>query len=365
MNVEGKQYRTVWAERARGGVLLVRMIDQRALPHRFSIATMKTHRDTARAIAEMTVRGAPAIGVSGAYGLAQAAFEAPAGEGRSRYIEAAYELLRSTRPTAQDLFYMLDRVKDAIGEAAAGDEPESALNEAERLAEENADRCRRIGEHGKSLIEPGSHVLTHCNAGWLAAVDWGTALAPIYMAHRSGVKFSVFADETRPRLQGSNLTAWELGQEGIDYEIIADNAAGLLMSRSEVQLVITGADRVAANGDVANKIGTYEKALIAREHAVPFYVAAPASTFDLSCATGAEIPIEERDPDEVLYASGQSEKGDIVRVRLAPEGARARNPAFDVTPAALIAGLVTEHGIIAPNREAIARALGVESRRPA
>lgn len=354
MNVEGRHYRTIWAERA-GGTIVVKMIDQQALPHAFRVVDMPTHRETARAIREMTIRGAPAIGAAGAYGLAQAAAEAPRDERRAEYLRAAHELLRSTRPTAYDLFYALDRVHAAIEAADPAHQAEAALAEADRLADESAERCRRIGEHGAGLIERGMRVLTHCNAGWLACVDWGTALSPVYVAHREGRAPRVFADETRPRMQGANLTAWELGHENVECEIIADNAAGLLARRGEIQLVITGADRIAANGDAANKIGTYEKALIAKANKIPFYVAAPASTFDLDCPSGDAIPIEERDANEVLYTCGKNERGEMVRVRTAPEGARARNPAFDVTPAELITGLITEHGIIEPSIEAIRR----------
>jgi S-methyl-5-thioribose-1-phosphate isomerase len=366
MNVSGKPYRSVWVEpddRARvldgaTGGFTVRAIDQPLLPHRFEIADLKSHLDTARAIRDMTVRGAPAIGAAGAFGLAQAAAEAPRDGDRAEFIDRACALLRSTRPTAQDLFYALDRVKRSIDDATAETQAAAALAEARRLADESAERCRRIGEAGAALVERGMTVLTHCNAGWLACVDWGTALAPIYLAHRAGRAPRVMVDETRPRLQGANLTAWELGQEGVEYQIIADNAAGLLMRRGEVQLVITGADRIAANGDAANKIGTYEKALLAREHGVPFYVAAPASTFDPATPTGDDIPIEERSPEELLFAVGMDDSGRLRRVRLAPESAAARNPAFDVTPAALIAGFITERGILGATGAAIAGMLG-------
>ncbi len=357
MNVSGKHFETVWAEPREGG-LLVKMIEQRILPHRFEIAEMPTHSDTARAIREMVIRGAPAIGAAGAYGFAQAVAEAPLDERREKWLDAAHELLRSTRPTAFDLFYNLDKIREAIAGIAPKDQAERALAEAKRLAADSAERCRRIGEHGAKLIEKGMTILTHCNAGWLACVDWGTALSPIYHAHRAGRAPKVLADETRPRMQGANLTAWELGQEGVACEIIADNAAGWLMRRGEIQLVITGADRIAANGDAANKIGTYEKALLAREHGVPFYIAAPVSTFDLKCPSGDSIPIEERNADEVLYVCGKLESGEVARVRVAPEKARARNPAFDVTPAKLISGLITEHGVIAAEKSAIERAMG-------
>ena len=317
-------------------------INQPMLPHRFEVVRLATHRDTAEAIKAMVVRGAGAIGAAAAYGMAQVFIEAPPDEpARSAYIRAGYETLKNTRPTARDLFYAIDRV------SAAGDES-SAVSEADAIADEYVDAGRRIGEIGAELIKDGMTVLTHCNAGWLAFVDWGSALAPIYFAHRAGRKVSVIADETRPRCQGSRLTAWELQNEGVPVKVIADNAAGLLMRRRQIDLVITGADRIAANGDVANKIGTYEKALCARACGVPFYVAAPLSTFDAYCPDGDHIPIEQRGDDEVLYADGLSDSGEISRVRLAPEGVEAINFAFDITPAELIAGIITERGIIKP-----------------
>lgn len=364
MNVNGQACRTVWVDAdpedlgTRPAPFPVRMIEQRRLPHEFTIVELADHRETARAIREMIVRGAPAIGASAAYGLAQVYAEAPDGAGRKAWIAEGYELLRSSRPTAQDLFTMLEAVRGAVDALPERDQAAAALRAATRLADESAERCRRIGEHGAALIRPGARILTHCNAGWLACVDWGTALAPIYCAARKGLRPAVFADETRPRLQGANLTAWELGQEGIDYEIIADNAAGHLMRAGEVDLVITGADRIAMNGDAANKIGTYEKALLADRHGIPFYIAAPASTFDLNCPEGSAIPIEERGAEEVLYAWGRDDTGHMTRVRLAPDGARARNPAFDVTPAELIRGLITEHGIIAADADAIRGTFG-------
>ena len=327
---------------------VVKMINQPLLPHRFEIFDSPDHRETARSIRDMIVRGAPAIGATAAYGMAQVFLEAPAGTGRDEYIAAGYALLRATRPTAQNLFHALDRIRDAAIALPAARQAEAARAEAERFADEEVEACRRIGEHGAALIESGMRILTHCNAGWLACVDWGTALAPIYVAHRSGKKIAVFADETRPRCQGANLTAWELLQEGVPVEIIADNAAGHLMRRDEVQFAITGADRIAMNGDAANKIGTYEKALLAREHGIPFYIAAPLSTFDPACPDGDAIPIEERSADEVLHAYGWTDEGRFGRVRIGPAGVGARNPAFDVTPAALIKGLITERGIFTP-----------------
>ena len=353
MRVNGEETRTVWIEGRR-----VHMINQRLLPHRFEIVSLEDHRQTAEAIVDMTVRGAPAIGAAAAYGLVQVYHEAASSPDPDATIEDGYQRLRGTRPTAQNLFHALDRVRAAAEAAPSGREIEAATEEAERMVAEDVAACRRIGELGAPLIPDGARVLTHCNAGWLACVDWGTALAPIYAAHREGRGVRVFADETRPRGQGIALTAWELMQEGVPVEIIADNAAGLLMRRGEVQIVITGADRIAANGDAANKIGTYEKALLAKANGIPFYIAAPASTFDLDCPDGDAIPIEERDADELLCATGLTETGETVRVRLAPAGAQARNPAFDVTPAELITGLITERGILDPIRGSIELALG-------
>ena len=355
MKVQGKDYRTVWMEGA-----VVKTINQPMLPHRFEIAELATHRDTAVAIKTMIVRGAGAIGATAGFGMAQVFIEAdkqPAGE-RTAYIEQGDQTLRTTRPTAQDLFYALDRVRAAAGKAPAARAAAAAVAEANAMADEYVEACRLIGVNGAPLIDTNALVLTHCNAGWLAFVDWGSALAPIYVAHRAGRGVRVLADETRPRGQGAQLTAWELSQEGVPVEIIADNAAGLLMRRGEIDLVITGADRIAANGDAANKIGTYEKALCAKANGVPFYIAAPLSTFDANCPNGDDIPIENRDPDEVLYAYGAGDDGKVSRVRLAPPGVSARNPAFDVTPAELIGGLITEKGILQPSVEAIAKVVG-------
>lgn len=345
MKVKGVAYRTVWIE---GSV--VKTINQPLIPHRFEIVALPTHRDTARAIKTMTVRGAPAIGATAAYGLAQATMEAPDGIEFMAYVERAAETLSQTRPTARDLFYAIEQVLGAVRRAGSTHQARrDAAEKARALADDNVAACQAIGAHGASLIEDGARVLTHCNAGWLACVDWGTALAPIYAAARGGKRVSVFVDETRPRSQGARLTAWELEGEGIEHAIIADNAAGHLMRRGEIDLVIVGADRIAANGDVANKIGTYEKAVCARANRIPFYVAAPVSTMDAGCPSGDHIPIEERSQDEVLYAVGLSDEGEIRRVRLAHESARARNPAFDVTPAEYVTGVITERGIHTPD----------------
>ena len=347
MLVNGKHYRTVWME---GHTVL--LIDQTLIPSRLAIVSMQTHQDTVRAIKDMIVRGAGAIGAAAGYGMAQVILEARDRKvQRDEFIMQGYHALRSTRPTAQNLFYALDRVLSVTKVITDIEAQENAaVKEAQAIADEDAESCRRIGELGRHLLKPGMRILTHCNAGWLAFVDWGTALAPIYAAHRERVPLTVYADETRPRCQGAQLTAWELMQEGVDVYIVADNASGFMMQRGEIDLVITGADRIAANGDTANKIGTYEKAVVAKENGIPFYVAAPYSTFDLCCPNGGHIPIEERSQDEVLFFTGWTDKDEFSRVSMAPAGAKARNLAFDVTPAKYITGIITEKGIMHPGR---------------
>jgi len=302
----------------------VAAIDQTLLPNTVKIVRLKDYKQVAKAIETMVVRGAPTIGATAAYGIALAAV-------KGEPVKKAARALRATRPTAYDLFYAIDWMLERI------DDP---VDSAVRYANDIVDKCRRIGENGAKLIKNGSMVLTHCNAGALATVDFGTALAPMRVARRQGKKFFVFVDETRPRLQGATLTSWELMQEGIDHAIIADNAAGHYM-KSEVDLVIVGADRIASNGDSANKIGTYEKAVLAKENDVPFYVAAPISTFDPRVSSERGIPIEERSQMEVLKIGNQP---------IGPKRARALNPAFDVTPARYITGFVTEVGIIKPSK---------------
>ena len=316
-----RNLKTVWLE---GGS--VRMIDQRLLPREFRIYRADAVEKVAKAIEQMVVRGAPAIGATAAYGMAIA-------ESQGKDVEKACARLRRTRPTGHNLFHALDLMMDAW---RAG---EDLVRASEAYASDLEESCRAIGRHGVALIRNGSNVLTHCNAGALATVDFGTATAPMRIAHSRGRHFFVFVDETRPRLQGALLTAWELLQEGIDHAIIADNAAGLYFSRGEIDLVLVGADRIAANGDTANKIGTYTKAVLAKEHGVPFYVAAPLSTFDFTAKSGREIPIEERDEEEVLSFKGE---------RTAPKGSKALNPAFDITPAKCITGFVTDKGIFPP-----------------
>ena len=343
MLVGGEHHKTVTFEGSR----LV-LINQPLLPHRFETVAYVDYRDVARAIRTMVVRGAPAIGAAAAYGMALAEIE-------GADMEEAAVLLKSTRPTARDLFYAVDAV---LAKVRSGG---SALEAAKGIARAYESACRKIGELGADLIGDGMRLNTHCNAGWLATVDWGTATAPMYVAKRRGVKFSVLVDETRPRCQGSRITAFELGEEGIEHSVIADNAAGYLMSTGEIDLVIVGSDRIAANGDVANKIGTYTSALAAFENGIPFYVAAPVATIDPECPAGDSIPIEERDGEEVSCMFGaDTETGEIRKVRIAPDSSRVRNPAFDVTPARLITGIITEKGIFAP--KAISEALAQRSR---
>ncbi len=349
MLVHGKHYRTVWWEDSQ-----VRMIDQQKLPHEFSIVSFSEYEDVALAIKDMVVRGAGAIGATGGFGVALAAQNAPDHGFWEKMMRSA-EVLRKTRPTAQNLFFAIDRVMGLIEEHS--DEPRLArrvaLVEAQRIADEDAAMCRVIGEHGAALIKDGMRINTHCNAGWLAFVDNGSALSPVYEAKRQGKDIFVWVDETRPRCQGK-LTAWELAHEGVSHAIIADNAAGHYMRQGEIDMVIVGADRIAANGDVANKIGTYSSAVVAKENGIPFYVAAPLSTFDLGCKSGSEIPIEERCDDEVLYAAGTDEKGALSRIRIAALPTKARNPAFDVTPARYITGIITPKGIVTADQKSIA-----------
>jgi translation initiation factor eIF-2B subunit alpha/methylthioribose-1-phosphate isomerase len=328
MRINGKEYRSVWMDSSK-----VIMIDQRLLPHKFKLFACEDYVQTAYAIKDMVIRGAPAIGAAACYGMAQGALT---GE-----LAKAEAVLSKARPTAHDLFDAIKYFKESY---TTKKDPKEI---ADTYADASAERCKKIGEIGEKLIKNDARVLTHCNAGALACVDYGTALAPIRLAHKNGKKVFVWVDETRPRCQGAKLTAFEMVQEGIPHAVIADNAAGHFMQRGEVDLCIVGADRVSLNGDIANKIGTYEKAVLAKENGIPFYVAAPFSTIDFGCKEGGDIPIEERGEDEVLYAEGLCES-EIARVRIAPQGAKARNPAFDVTPARYITSIITEKGIFKP-----------------
>jgi translation initiation factor eIF-2B subunit alpha/methylthioribose-1-phosphate isomerase len=314
MKINGKEWKSLWFEDR-----LIKFIDQRKLPYDLEIFTAKNVEDCAYAIKDMVVRGAPAIGAAAVYGMVL---------GKDMVNKTA-DILRKTRPTAHDLFYAIDYMIDKINN---NEEP---LNSANIYVEDIIDRCKRIGENGEKIIKNGMKILTHCNAGALATVDYGTALAPFRIAHRNGKKIFIFADETRPRLQGL-LTDWELEQENIPHAVIADNAAGYFMKNGEIDMVITGADRVAKNGDFANKIGTYEKAVIAKENNIPFYIAAPISTFDKKIKDGNQIKIEERKREELTVVNNNV---------IMPNWTKVRNPAFDVTPSKYVSGYITEEGI--------------------
>jgi methylthioribose-1-phosphate isomerase len=353
MNVAGRPYRTIWIKP--GDDRIVQLIDQRALPHRFVVEDVETVEQMAAAIREMHVRGAPLIGAAAAYGM-YLALRAEVDE------NAAAALLRATRPTAVNLAWAIERqlVRIATG-AGATEKVALARETAETIADEDAEHCRQIGLHGLELIRQVAsrkngqpvNVLTHCNAGWLACVDYGTATAPIYAAHDQRIPVHVWVDETRPRSQGAKLTAWELGEHGVPHTVIADNAGGHLMQHGAVDLVLVGTDRTTYTGDVANKIGTYLKALAAKDNGVPFYVALPSSTFDWTMRDGlAEIPIEERGAEEVKHVDGWVD-GKLVEVRVTPENSPAANYGFDVTPRRLVTALITERGICLPNEQSI------------
>ncbi len=347
MKIDGTPYRAVWVDEGDGWS--VRVIDQTKLPWALEFLRLTTLRQAAYAITSMQIRGAPLIGAVAAYGLALALRNDPATDA----MERAAAQLAATRPTAINLRWALDRMLTRLRNTAAGQRAAAAYAEAAAIAEEDVERNAAIGEHGKALIQqaaeakPGEpvNVLTHCNAGWLATVDWGTALAPIYMAHNAGLPVHVWVDETRPRNQGAALTAWELGKHGVPHTVISDNAGGHFMQHGRVDLAIVGADRVTRTGDAANKIGTYLKALAAHDNRVPFWVAAPSSTIDWTVSDGVrEIPIEERDASEVTTVTGRGLDGKVATVRVTPTSSAAANPAFDVTPARLLTGLITERG---------------------
>ncbi|HMI95270.1 MAG TPA: S-methyl-5-thioribose-1-phosphate isomerase [Micropepsaceae bacterium] len=350
MKIQGKHYRTIWPT---PDGKAVEVIDQTKLPHRFETLRLSTKADAAHAIRTMIVRGAPLIGATAAHGLALALREDPSDEG----LDKAYDELLTTRPTAVNLRWALKRICDAVRNRPRGDRADAGWREAAAICDEDVEICRSIGEHGLKILretaakKPGEavNVLTHCNAGWLACVDWGTALAPLYMAHDEGVPLHVWVDETRPRNQGASLTAFELGSHGVPHAVIADNAGGHLMQAGRVDLAIVGTDRVTRNGDVANKIGTYLKALAAKDNGVPFYVALPSTTIDWTLASGDLIPIEERSADEVTHMTGRLPDGSIATVEVTPAGSAAANPGFDVTPARLVTGFITERGVCAAN----------------
>ena len=357
MRIDGKAYRTIW----RAGPAAVEAIDQTRLPHELAFRRLDSLESAVAAIKTMVVRGAPLIGATAAYGLAIALTKA----GDDASLAEAYRALNASRPTAVNLKHALDDVRAVVAPLPAAARGEAAFRRADEICEEDVKLNRAIGEAGFKLIEAAHkasgrrvNVLTHCNAGWLACVDWGTATAPIYLAHERGVPVHVYVDETRPRNQGASLTAFELGQHGVPFTLIVDNAGGHLMQHGEVDLCIVGADRVTARGDAANKIGTYLKALAARANGVPFYVAAPGTTIDWTIEDGRKIEIEERNGREVTHIWGRLADGRVAEVELAPPGTRAANPALDVTPAELVSGIITERGVAAASKAALAALYG-------
>ncbi len=354
MKIDGKAYRTIWL--APDG-WSVEIIDQTRLPHALAVVPLKSAEDAARAILTMQVRGAPLIGATAAYGLAMAIREDASDEA----IDRAITFLAAQRPTAINLRWALEEMRRAVQNLPREERLAAAYRRAAGICNEDVETCRLIGVHGRKLIEDIAarkggapvEVLTHCNAGWLACVDWGTATSPIYQAHDARVPLHVWVDETRPRNQGAALTAYELGGHGVPHTIVVDNAGGHLMQHGKVDLVIVGTDRVAANGDVANKIGTYLKALAAHDNDIPFYVALPHSTIDWTLEEGLSIPIEERSADEVLKMPGRLPDGTVVTVEIAAPGSPAGNPAFDVTPARLVTGFITERGVCPATRDGL------------
>ena len=357
MKVEGQPYRTIWPA-ADGRT--VEIIDQTRLPHAFVTISLETLDDAARAISDMQVRGAPLIGATAAYGMALAA-NADASDAA---LKEAAQTLAATRPTAVNLRWALDDMMVVLGQHPPERRVDAAWRRAAEICDDDVAICSVIGDHGLELLRAAwdsksqsgrLNVLTHCNAGWLATVDWGTALSPIYKAHDAGIPVHVWVDETRPRNQGASLTAWELKAHGVAHTVIVDNAGGHLMQKGEVDLCITGTDRTAASGDVANKIGTYLKALAAEDNGVPFYVALPSPTIDWTISDGLrDIPIEERDATEVTRIAGLTDDGEVVNVTLTPEGSAAANYAFDVTPARLVSSLITERGVCEASAEGLA-----------
>jgi len=354
MLIAGEKRTTIWPDADGNGVVI---LDQTRLPHRIETVLLRTLDDAARAIKDMLVRGAPLIGVTAAYGVALAMRENASDQGLSH----AREILRKTRPTAVNLAWGLEQIGAFLGQMPEELRRDAALTFAKHLAEKDIACNSAIGDNGLAIFRDLAQkrggkplrVLTHCNAGWLATVDWGTATAPIYKAQAAGIPLHVFVDETRPRNQGAFLTAFELGQQGVSHELIVDNAGGHLMQHGEVDVCIVGADRIAANGDACNKIGTYLKALAAKDNGVPFYVAAPVSTFDFKLEKGSLIPIEERAQEEVTHMSGEADNGDLMTVRIAPKTTPAKNPGFDVTPARLVTGIITEKGVFAADAQAL------------
>ena len=357
MKVNGTPYRTIWL--AEDG-WAVEIIDQTKLPHEFITVRLESMQDAALAIKDMWVRGAPLIGATAAYGVTLAMRE----DASDANLQTMYDYLFATRPTAVNLRWALDDMKALLSPLCEGDRAAAAYKRAAEICDEDVKICSNIGEHGAAIIKEISekkngatvNILTHCNAGWLATVDWGTALAPIYKAFNAGIDVHVWADETRPRNQGANLTAWELGQHGVAHTVIVDNAGGHLMQHGQVDLVITGSDRTTYTGDVCNKIGTYLKALAAHDNSVPFYVGLPSPTIDWTVEDGVrDIPIEERDATEVTMMVGKDKSGVVSDVQITPDGSPAANYAFDVTPRRLVTGLITERGISEASAEGLVK----------
>ena len=352
MKVDGKPYRTIWLG-ADGTT--VQVIDQTLLPHPFVVRDWRSMVDAERGIRTMIVRGAPLIGAAAAYGMALAM----ARDASDAMLTQAYTTLMASRPTAVNLRWALDDLRNLLAPLPPAKRADAAYRRAAEICDEDAEICRRIGENGLGLIRKMKprgdrlNALTHCNAGWLATVDWGTALAPIYMAHDEGIPLHVWVDETRPRNQGASLTAFELGAHGVNHTIIADNAGGHYMQDGQVDMCIVGTDRVTTDGDVANKIGTYLKALAAKDNNVPFYVALPSSTIDWTLKSGRDIPIEERSSDELLKMTGRTPSGTIQTVEIAAPGSPGANPGFDVTPSRLVTGFITERGTCAATEQGL------------
>jgi len=343
MQINGKAYRTIWFENN-----IVKIIDQTKLPHQFIIKDLKTVKDSINAIKTMEVRGTPLIGATAAYGLVLSILE----KNDQSFLKKSSEDLIASRPTAINLKWAVDRMMQKLSGINSNEILKTALEEAKAIVEEDVTFCKNIGVNGLKIIEEIANkkkdtvnILTHCNAGWLATIDWGTATSPIYHAHQKGIKVHVWVDETRPRNQGANLTSYELNEEGIANTIITDNAGGILMQRGQVDMCIVGTDRTLSNGDVCNKIGTYLKALAAKDNNVPFYVALPSSTIDWKIKDFKKIPIEERNPEELSHVEGIDENKAVKKIRIYPEKSKALNLAFDITPAKYVTGLITEKGI--------------------
>ena len=366
MNVNGKPFRTIWFDDDGDTVWVINQIK---LPHQFELMPWRHLADAVQGIRSMVVRGAPLIGAAAAYGIALAMKDDPSDQA----LALAQEELFKSRPTAVNLRWALEAMRHRLAPLATSERADAARQEAALIADQDVQNCSAIGDHGLEMIaqmwtKSGQrsplNILTHCNAGWLATVDWGTALAPIYKAYNAGIPLHVWVDETRPRNQGSSLTAWELGQHGVPFTVIADNCGGHLMQHGLVDLCIVGSDRTTARGDVCNKIGTYLKALAAYEHQVPFYVALPSSTIDWRIRDGVkEIPIEQRDPKEVTHLSGQTATGQMATILLTPGGSQAANYAFDVTPARFVTALITERGVCQASEDGLAKLFDKRNKR--